>query len=164
MRVYNDFAILARDVSIDSKDKMMSIFKIIDKFNFSLEPDSYKKFIEETREKTANMPAHFVTSSSWSLDKPTKKDIRAIIESKIIDPRGKELGKSRNDVVFAAGLEKVRLNGVVDGLPVTLNGYYKVELRVLDPKTEKVLSSGTVNYQVNVEENKQEKLELETQE
>ena len=152
MRVYNDFVILARDVSVDSQDKMLSIFKIVDKFNFSLDPDNYKKFLEEIKDKTASLPAHFVTSSSWSLDSPTKNDLRAILESKIVDPTGKELGRSRNEMVFIAGSDRVRLNGVIEAVPVTSNGRYKIELSVLDLKTGKILCSGSTSYQVSVDE------------
>jgi hypothetical protein len=152
MQIYNDFVILARDVSIDSKDKMLSIFKIIDRFNYPLQPEDFKKFSDETKTKAVMLPAQYVMTSSWSLDKPAKKQLKAVLESKIIDPLGKELGSSRNDVVFAVGSDRVRLNGVVDGIPVTINGKYTVELSIKDTSTNKILSSSSASYQVKVEE------------
>jgi hypothetical protein len=98
------------------------------------------------------LPAQYVMTSSWSLDKPAKKQLKAVLESKIIDPLGKELGSSRNDVVFAVGSDRVRLNGVVDGIPVTINGKYTVELSIKDTSTNKILSSSSASYQVKVEE------------
>jgi len=153
MQVFNDFVILAKDVSVDSKDNMLSIFKIVDKFNFALDSENYNKFVEESKEKAVGMPAQYVMSSSWSLDKITKKNIDAVLVSKLIDPSGKELASSQNDIVFTAGSDRVRLNGAVEGIPVTQNGRYKVEVNVLDKATSKVMCTGSTTYQVSVDEN-----------
>lgn len=157
MQFNNDFILLARDVSVDAKDNMLSIFKLIDKFEYKLAPEEYKKFITETKSKVANLPAVYVLSSSWSIDKPASKETKVILETKVIDPSSKELGKSRNDIVFAPGNDKVRLNGNIEGIPVTRSGRYTVEQSLIDPDTNKVLCSNRTAYRVNVEEDKKPK-------
>ncbi|HEX8762151.1 MAG TPA: hypothetical protein VF733_00135 [Candidatus Saccharimonadales bacterium] len=154
MQVTNDFVILARDVSVDAKDQMLSVFKIIDKFNLPLDPDTYKRFLDETKDKSVTLPAMYVMSSSWRLQEKVKKDTPALLESRIIDPSGKELGKSVNEIVFVAGSDKLRLNGLVEGIPVIRNGRYKVELSILDATTNKKLCSSATTYEVEVVEGK----------
>jgi hypothetical protein len=155
MQVFNDYIILARDVSTDSRDKMLSIFKIIDKFSFSLDAENYKEFVESTKDGIVEMPSSYFTASSWSLDEAPKKEFRARLESRIIDPLGKELGKSKNDIVFPAGHDRIRLNGKIEGVAVNSNGNYTLEMSVIDPVTEGILGTGSTRYQVLVEELKE---------
>ena len=152
MQVYNDYVLMARDVSVDSRDNMMSIFKMIDKFNFSLTAEEYKKFTSEVNRENLLFPARFILTSSWSLDKPVNKSVSVILESKIADSSGKELASTSKNAEFTKGTDRVRFNAETEGLPVSGKGRYTIELIMKSADSKKILSSGTASFQVAIEQ------------
>lgn len=154
MQVYNDFTLVARDATIDASDKMMSIFKILDEFRFTLSPANYKSIKEASKSNITVLPFNYVFASSWRLDKPVKEDFYATIRLRITDPNGKELGSSDNEVTFSTGNSRVRVSGASEHLPYTVDGLYTAEMTFMAKGADKELCKGQTTYEVKVIEQK----------
>ncbi len=150
MQMHNDFIIISKDSTIDEKDNVMSIFKIIDTFNFELEDEQYQQFETEKAKSIALLPASYIINSSWSVDEKLKKDLPIEVSIEITDPKGKTLGGSKDKAVFPSGNDKLRLNGATNVLPVTGNGKYTMVMTILDSVSGDKLADSTIKYNVNV--------------
>jgi hypothetical protein len=150
MRVYNDFAILARDSSIDADDRMMSLFKIVDKFNVSLPSKSFKQIKEMKDSEVKLLSFPYVIASSWKLDRKVTKDYDAIIKIRLIDPSGTELATSINDVTFNPGNSRIKISGEIQKLGYTVDGEYTNEITFIDKSSNEELCKASIYFEIEV--------------
>lgn len=153
MQVYNDFVIISRDVSIDANDNMLSIVKIIDKFNFELELEQFRQFNEAIkRGEVGAFPMNYVVTSSWSLDTPLKKPSTIEVLMRILDSTGKQLGEMKHETSFAAGTDRLRINAQTDSIVVNGSGRYQLEVVIVNKADNKELASNKTNFVVDIKE------------
>jgi hypothetical protein len=134
MQMFNDFVILARDASTDEEEKSLSIFKIIDKFEFSVKSKEFKDaFGVEPTEKVV-LPAAFVLCSSWSLENNRKTELSFMLNTTIMSPSGDVLAENKQEVTIPALSNRIRFNVNTQGLPVSGSGRYTIKIEAVDKK------------------------------
>jgi len=153
MQVYNDFVIISRDVSIDANDNMLSIVKIIDRFNFELEAEQFKQFNDAIkRGEVGAFPMNYVVTSSWSLDTPLKKPLNIEVSMRVLDSNGKQLGEIKHEASFAVGTDRLRINAQTDSILVNGSGRYQLEVVLVNKADSKELASNKTNFVVDIKE------------
>ena len=145
MKVSNVFLLISRDVSVDSEDKMMSILKIIDRFNSEVTTKSEKS----AKPEAVIIPLKFAIVSSWMFEEKIKKPQNIEIRMDIVDNDGKSMGGPTSLVEFPKDTLRFNLNFNVDGLKVTQSGGYVLNAKLLSP-SKKVLATARYPFEVNL--------------
>lgn len=144
MKISNNLLLLARDVSIDSNDKMMTIIKIIDKFNGNVTTKS-----DEEKPGEVVIPVNFTIVSSWSFDEKTDEPQSIVIKTNIADAEEQDLGGPEQTVDLPAGIQRFNLNFPVQGLKATGSGTYVLSAQVLS-SSNKLIASAQYSFDVNL--------------
>lgn len=152
MLLTNDFVIIARDVTTDANDSMATIYKIIDNFIFDFRGEDFKKaFGVEVGTNPVLLPASYMLASSWSLDKITDKDYSFTVKASLHDSSDLLLTENSQEVTITKGMDRIRFNMGVQGLPVKESGRYTYKMQAVDSKG-KTLASGSsfINVELKV--------------
>jgi len=153
MKAFNDFILIAKDSSIDSSDKMMSIFKVIDKFEFKLPTEAYKPIKNKKDNEITILAIPYVIASAWRLNESVKKDFIAQIRLRLMDPNGMMIGSSLDDVTFNAGVKKIKFSGATTQLAYTINGSYYAEMTLINKNSGEELCTASAVYEIEIAEN-----------
>lgn len=132
MQMTNEFIIIAKDVSTDSGDNMVSIIKMIDNFEFGVNSEIYQKLTDPDNEEIVNLPANYAIATSFRVEQKATKDIPFLVQITIFSPVGKKIGDFGQEIVLSEGNDRVRLNINSQGLPVMTDGRYKFKVEALD--------------------------------
>lgn len=147
-KINNNFVIIARDSTIDSNDQMVSIFKIIDQFSFSVKKSEFDMAVSAANGKPINIPFTCVLCTSWSIDDIASKDIKLTLRYSIVAPNGEEISIGEQNTQITKGGDALRFNLNIGGFPYLGEGRYKYLFRVFD-NNSKELASGFTYLRVN---------------
>ncbi len=145
MSISNSLLLLARDVTVDANDKMMTVIKIIDNFNGNVNTKS------EDGEKPDEVviPVNFAIVSSWSYDEKQVEPTSLTIKTNIADANEQDLGGPEQTIELPAGIQKFNLNFPIQGLKATGSGTYVLTAQLLD-SSDKLLASAQYSFEVNL--------------
>ncbi len=151
MQGRNDFVILAKDISLDQLDSLLSIFKIVDKFNLNLTPEKAEEYKEETEGGVVSIANNYFVVTSWSFEQPLKKEIPIMLVTKVFSPKGEELATSEQESYLESGKDRFRLNIQMQSVITKGLGNHKLEVSILEKNTNKVLAQGMASYTVDIQ-------------
>ncbi len=146
----NVYVVLAREVSTDANDGMVSIIKMIDKFTLQYNPAQ----LSNDGKILGKDPILFggikyVIATAWSLGQKLKKDTTFSFKVRMIDPDGRDLGGPIQSHTMPTGFDKVNFNFEIDGIPVTGPGHYKLLVELVS-QSEELLAQGEYPFQVEL--------------
>lgn len=152
MQISNDYLLLAKDASIDTKDNMVSIFKIMETMTFTFKKEEFKKvFNAEPGESAIAMPAEYAIVSAWRAPMILEKDFAFEVKTVLRGPDQKVLMEKTQAVIIQKSKDRIRLTISVRGLPVGKPGGYTYSQEAT--KNGKLLDSRsyTLNVKLNVD-------------
>lgn len=148
----NLFVIVAKEVTTDAGDQMISIFKITDKFNIEVNAAELKKTNNlELGKDPITFPVPYSIATSWLFDEKLKKDTFVTYRTNLIDPLGKEYMGMEQEQMVASGLNKMNVNFNIHGLPVTQSGFYRFIVEAKS-KDGKILAKGEYPFEIEIKE------------
>ena len=147
--IRNLYTLIAREVSVDSNDKMSSIIKIIDKFTFSYNPKKMKEQGVTLGEKPILFDAKYAVTTSWFFGEQLKKDTVLVFKISVSGPGGQDFGGPSKENLVPAGFDRMNMNFNTTGLPVTKAGKYTLKAQVLS-KGGKKLAEGEYPFVVEL--------------
>jgi len=136
------FLTLARDVSTDADDNMVSVLKIIDKFNSELD--------SELKNQEVIIPISYFFVSSWYFEKKFTKKTTVKVQMDIIDPKGTSFGGPEKKFEFPKGIQKININFRAGGLKVSGPGKYTLKSKLLDD-SDKLLAKTEYPFEVEIQ-------------
>lgn len=148
MHITNEYLLIAKDISTDVNDNMVSILKIIDDLNISINEDAQKQL------KSAPLvfPATYVIATSWRADKKLEKDYPVRLRIKLVGAAEEQLSEMLQEAVFTKGTDKLRFNIGTQGIPISQPGKYTFEVTCLDTNDEALAKSATsINVNIKLE-------------
>lgn len=154
MQLSNDFVIISKDVSTDQMDSMVTIFKIIDNFQFTFRKQDFQQAFGVEPGKKVVLPATYSIATSWSLPEKVAKDVPFSLKVTITDPQDIEINSIIQEAAIPKGNDKMRFNLNTQGLAVTSSGRYTVTVEASDSNGE-FLTKGQcfVNVTLEIKEN-----------
>lgn len=150
MNVRNLYLVMARDVTTDASDRMTSINKIIERFNFSYNPVELEKK-KGTGKDAILFGIKYAIASSWHLGQKLKKETFYNFKMNVVDPNGKDLGGPTQENLFPAGIDRVNVNFLMEGLPATISGNYVLNA-VIESKAGEILATNSYPFLVELTE------------
>ncbi len=155
LNLSNNYIIISRDASSDSNDNMFSIFKIIDSINFNTakeEATRFKAAYTKDSKTIMGVSVKYVACTAWSLPEKAEKDIPVKLEYSIIDPSGAVLSAQLQEAVFPKSNDVFRINMITEGFPYTIDGKYKILVKVLDSNSHVISEAFTsVRLSMNIQ-------------
>lgn len=139
----NNFVIIARDSTIDSNDQMVSIFKIIDQFSFSVKKSEFDVALSAANGKPVSIPFACVLCTSWAMDDITSRDIKLTLRYSILAPNGEGISIGDQDVQIGKGSDALRFNLNISGFPYVGDGRYTYVFKALDDNSKELASGFT---------------------
>lgn len=153
LNLSNNYLILSRDISSDSNDNMLSIFKIIDSMNFNTSKEEALKFqAAYTKDPSSIMgvPVRYVVCTSWSIPELADSDHPLRVEYSIIDPMGSKISEILQEAVFPKSNDVLRINMVTEGFPYTVDGKYEVHVKVLGDNSSSTLCEASTRVRLTM--------------
>lgn len=150
----NLYVIVAKEVTADVNDQMISIFKVTDKFDIDInEAEFNKQNNVKLGKDQITLPVSYSVATSWIFDEKLKKETLITYKTNIVGPDGVEYGGFAQEQPIAVGLNRMNVNFVIQGLPVTGSGSYKfvVEAR---SKDDELLASGEFPFEIELKKNR----------
>ena len=144
MHFNNLYTLIAREISTDSSDNMISIIKIIDKFTFGYDIDNVP---DPKAPKLFKVPYSIATS--WQLDKKAKNELKLSVRLSLIDPGGTSLGGPTQHLTLPEGMNKINVNFGVHDMPATVSGMYSLRAELFRPKDNKV-AEGQYSFEIEI--------------
>lgn len=146
MKLVNNFLLLARDVTVDSTDQMMSIIKIIDIINGNIETKSKKG----EKPDEVIIPVKFSLVSSWSFDKKLEESKTIRLKVNFADHNEKDFGGPEQDIQLPKDTQRFNLNFGIDGLRASESGVYTVTAQIFNG-ANRLIASATYPFDVKLE-------------
>ncbi len=147
--IKNIYVIIAREVSTDNTDGMNSIIKIIDQFIFNINKDELDKHEITLGKQSLNLPATYSIATSWSFGQKLKEKTSYIFKNNVIDPDGNDLGGPEQKSEWPAGIDRINMNFIVQGLAVKKSGNYKIQSKIYSMNND-LLSEGEYPFKVEI--------------
>jgi hypothetical protein len=145
MDVSNNYVLLAKEITTDAADNMVSIIKIIEKFTFGIDPVQLR-----TMTGQIVVPVGFAIGTSWQFNKPLQKDTLIIAKFRFIDPDGKDLGGEEKEHSISKNFQKINVNFNHQGLPITSSGQYSLHVELLTVSGNEVVASANYPFEVEL--------------
>lgn len=135
------WTVVCRGSVINQDDNNISLLNILEQLEITLSP--IKKL--EKRPEVFNTPFSFDVVSFWVKEDNNETKINVRVE--LLDPHGKILATSENVGVFPQNIRRLRTRLKVNGLPVTDNGRYYINVRMKEntEKNYKVYSENPID-------------------
>jgi hypothetical protein len=143
--------VIAREITTDAADGMVSIIKLIDKFGFAYNPKELSEKGVVLGKEAVLFGAKYAIGTSWLLDEKVSKDTPMLFEINIVDASGVNRGGPSNEVKIPSGNNRINLNLMMDGLPVSGAGNYKIVAK-LKLKTGAMLAEAEYPFDVELAE------------
>ncbi len=147
-QIKNQYVLLSREVTTDSVDKMNSIIKIIDTFNFGLNTRELDKNNKQFGEDVLMIPATYSIATSWLLGAKTTKENTAAVKINMYDSKGFDLGGPSQELKVPKGSNRINMNFGVNGFPLKNRGDYKLKASL---KFNNKTTSAEYPFMVNVD-------------
>lgn len=125
------YVLLCKEISTDSTDKMNSIIKVIDIFNFGLNQNQLNKEGKKMGSDTLMIPMDYSIATSWFLGSMIKKDTKAEVQINMLDSDKAELGGPLQKLLIPKGSDKINVNFSVKGFPLRKQGDYTLEAKMI---------------------------------
>jgi hypothetical protein len=146
----NDFVVLCQGVTSDEYDKSLSVFKIINSFNFKFTPEELTAFKSDENSDNIAVPTSYTLSSSWLKNKKSRsKDLDLIIVTKLQDESGELLYSHTQPESLSSEQRRVRFNSNVTGLTISKNGRYAYTVELRETSSNKLLGTGKYFFDVS---------------
>ena len=139
---------MAREVSTDATDSMVTITKIIEKFNVGISALDFKKLDEVSQPIV--LPISYSIATSWLFDEKLKQETFFNFKITIFDPYEKNLGGPEQENLLPAGIDKANMNFNNQGLPLTKAGKYKV-VAELSSKSGNLISTAEYPFEIDID-------------
>jgi hypothetical protein len=149
MKIENKAIVLSQGVTTDQRDKLNTLFKIVNGFKFSLDFNAVKLQTGHLPgESMISVPANFTVSGLWEIEKKTTQKEILQLTARLIDPDKKQLGDIvTNEIVVELNSDNFWVHLVYGVMHITKAGYYNFEVQI--KSGESVLS--TAKYRISVE-------------
>jgi hypothetical protein len=149
----NLYTVIAREVTTDTTDGMISIIKMIDKFSFAYNPSELETKGVTLGKDVIGFGAKYSVATSWYIGEHLKKAEPVSFHIEIIEPTGKNLGGPTQEQTLPVGIDKVNMNFNLEGLPIGKAGNYKLSAKVIS-KSGDVLGTGEYPFTIELVEDR----------
>lgn len=126
MNIKHVWTVLCRESLINQDDNILSLFGVIEEVTVTMPPINN---VPTPPPDKINLPINYEIVNLWSRDE-YKKEEKATLEIAELNPKGEELNKITQELIFPANVKRLRSRTKVSGLTIQGRGDYSFRVRI----------------------------------
>jgi hypothetical protein len=147
MNIKHVWTVLCRESLINQEDNILSLFGVIEEVTVTMPPINN---VPTPPPDKINLPINYEIVNLWSREEDDEEE-KATLEIAQLNPKGEELNKITQELVFPANVKRLRSRTKVSGLTIQGRGNYSFRVRIKEKgdKSFKTVSEVPLEVKIN---------------